>query len=297
MAPALRSRAMPELPEVETVRRGLEPYLVGARILSVVARRPDLRYPLPADFARRLEGARIAALGRRGKYLVASLSTDETLIMHLGMSGRFTVAGGDAKTRPGDFHFASATDPAHDHVVFAVAGAAGPASVVYNDPRRFGFMDLVDTRGLERSRHFSGMGPEPLGEDFTPATLKAALSGRRTPLKAALLDQTIVSGLGNIYVCEALWRSELSPRRKAGRLSIGSAERLHAAIRAVLLEAIAAGGSSLRDFAGAEGSLGYFQHRFSVYDREGGPCLRCGATVRRFAQSGRSTFACTRCQK
>lgn len=288
---------MPELPEVETVRRGLEPFLAGARIRSAVARRPDLRFPLPEGFVQRLEGAKVGALGRRGKYLTAPLSTGETLIMHLGMSGRFTVSGGAAARRPGAFHFAGSTDPAHDHVVLSVMGPGGRADIVYNDPRRFGFMDLAPTGGLDRCVHFDGMGPEPLAEAFSAAALRAALSGRRAPLKAALLDQSVVAGLGNIYVCEALWRARLSPRRPAGRLSAASAARLHAAIQTVLREAIEAGGSSLRDFAASDGALGYFQHRFSVYDREGQPCPRCGMPVRRYAQAGRSSFACAKCQK
>ncbi|MFN3959723.1 MAG: bifunctional DNA-formamidopyrimidine glycosylase/DNA-(apurinic or apyrimidinic site) lyase [Parvularculaceae bacterium] len=288
---------MPELPEVETVRRGLEPFLVGARVDRVEARRPDLRFPLPAGFTERLTGARVDALGRRGKYLMAALSTGETLIMHLGMSGRFTVAAAGTARRPGDFHFVGAADPAHDHVTMEVTGDLGKARIIYNDPRRFGFMDLAPTAALERSAHFAGMGPEPLGEAFSAAMLKGALNGRRAPMKAALLDQSVVAGLGNIYVCEALWRARVSPRRPAGRLSAATAARLHAAIRAVLLEAIEAGGSSLRDFAGSNGAPGSFQHRFSVYDREGAPCPRCGAPVRRFVQSGRSTFACGKCQK
>lgn len=287
---------MPELPEVETVRRGLEPVMRGARIESVVMRRPDLRFPLPSGFARRLSGAQIGALGRRGKYLTADLSTGETLIMHLGMSGRFSVAG-IAAQRPGAFHYAGLANPAHDHVVFSVKGPAGAAEIVYNDPRRFGFMDLASTADLDACAHFAGMGPEPLGPAFSAATLGAALHGRRTPLKSALLDQSVVAGLGNIYVCEALWRARLSPRRLAGTLTKGSAARLHAAIQAVLREAIDAGGSSLRDFAASDGALGYFQHRFSVYDREGEPCPACGAPVRRFVQSGRSSFACGECQK
>jgi formamidopyrimidine-DNA glycosylase len=288
---------MPELPEVETVKRGLQPFLSGARIRKVELRRPDLRFPLPPDFARRLTGANVDALGRRGKYLFATLSTGETLVMHLGMSGRFTVTGDSVSRQPGEFHFAGSTDPAHDHVAIDVTGPQGPARITYNDPRRFGFMDLENTMSLDRSRHFADMGPEPLDAGFTPESLKASLTGRKAPLKAALLDQAVVAGLGNIYVCEALWRSGLSPRRQAGRLSVASAGRLHAAIRSVLEDAIDAGGSSLRDFASADGALGYFQHRFSVYDREGEPCLRCGAPVRRFVQGGRSSFACTKCQK
>ncbi len=217
--------------------------------------------------------------------------------MHLGMSGRFTVTGDGAARRPGEFHFAGGTDPAHDHVSFTVAGPGGEARIDYNDPRRFGFMDLAPTDSLGLSAHFSAMGPEPLGQEFTPATLRAALAGRRAPLKNALLDQSVVAGLGNIYVCEALWRARISPRRPAGRLSAASAARLHAAIQDVLIEAIEAGGSSLRDFAGSDGSLGYFQHRFSVYDREGEPCPGCGSPVRRFVQGGRSSYACRNCQK
>lgn len=288
---------MPELPEVETVRRGLEPFMRGATFVSIVTRRPDLRFPLPADFARRLTGARIGALGRRGKYLTADLSTGETLVMHLGMSGRFTVAHASRPRSPGEFHHAGSTNPAHDHVVISVHGPAGAATIVYNDPRRFGFMDLATTAGLDRSAHFGGMGPEPLGAAFSPAALQAALNRRKSPLKSALLDQSVVAGLGNIYVCEALWRARLSPKRRAGTLSKASAARLHAAIQAVLQEAIDAGGSSLRDFAASDGALGYFQHRFSVYDREGEPCPACGAPVRRFVQGGRSSFACGKCQK
>lgn len=288
---------MPELPEVETVRRGLEPFLAGAVITAVTARRPDLRIALPSDFARRLSGARVLALGRRGKYLTADLSTGETLILHLGMSGRFTIARDQSVQRPGQFHQAGSTNPRHDHVVLAVAGPAGCGAIVYNDPRRFGFMDLVSTAARDDCRHFRDMGPEPLGPDFSAPALQAALAGRRAPLKSALLDQSVVAGLGNIYVCEALWRARLSPRRPAGRLSAAAAGRLHGAIRAVLQEAIDAGGSSLRDFAASDGAPGYFQHRFAVYDRAGAPCPACGAPVRRFVQSGRSTFACGKCQK
>lgn len=290
---------MPELPEVETVRRGLEPFLAGSTITFVVARRPDLRFPLPGNFVRRLTGAGVNSLGRRGKYMMAGLSTGETLILHLGMSGRFTVVepGAAMSNRPGDFHFAGSTNAAHDHVSITVEGPAGKARIDYNDPRRFGFMDLVATEALERSAHFAAMGPEPLGPQFTPATLQAALRGKKAPLKAALLDQSVVAGLGNIYVCEALWRARLSPRRAAGRVSQAAVVRLHGAIRTVLEEAIEAGGSSLRDFAASNGAPGYFQHRFSVYGREGQPCPACGAGIRRLVQSGRSSFACHKCQK
>jgi formamidopyrimidine-DNA glycosylase len=288
---------MPELPEVETVRRGLEPAMADAVFSAVETRRPDLRFPFPVGFARRLGGARVETLGRRGKYLTASLSSGETLVMHLGMSGRFTVAFGDRRGRPGDFHRAAPTDPAHDHVRFLVAGPQGDASIVYNDPRRFGFMDLVATAAIDRSVHFMTMGPEPLGPDFTPETLAATLRDRSAPVKAALLDQAVVAGLGNIYVCEALFEAGVSPRRKSANVSKLASRNLHKAIRMTLLRAIDAGGSSLRDFAGSDGALGYFQHRFKVYDREGEKCPCCSAAVRRIVQSGRSTYFCGKCQR
>lgn len=287
---------MPELPEVETVRRGLEPVMAGRRVLKATLRRPDLRFPLPPRFAARLKGARIERLARRGKYLLAPLGTGETLVMHLGMSGRFTITGaqGDAHA-PGDFRHARAVDPAHDHVVFALEGGA---SVTYNDPRRFGFMDLVPAKGLPASPHFARMGPEPLEAAFDGARLAAALAGRRAPLKALLLDQRVVAGLGNIYVAEALHRARLSPSRPGGALSAREADTLADAIKAVLADAIAAGGSSLRDYADAQGGLGYFQHAFAVYDREGEPCprLRCRGVIARSVQSGRASYACTACQ-
>lgn len=288
---------MPELPEVETVRRGLEPAFADAVFTAVTLRRPDLRFPLPAGFARRLEGARVEGLGRRGKYLTASLDSGETLIMHLGMSGRFTVAFRDRRAQPGEFHRAAPTDPAHDHVRFQLIGPQGEAAIVYNDPRRFGFMDLVATDRIGRSAHFEAMGPEPLGPDFTPAALAAALGGRSAPVKAALLDQTVVAGLGNIYVCEALFEAGVSPRRKSANVSKLASTNLHAAIRKTLRRAIAAGGSSLKDFAGSDGALGYFQHRFKVYDREGEKCPACSGPVRRIVQSGRSTYFCGNCQR
>jgi formamidopyrimidine-DNA glycosylase len=288
---------MPELPEVETVRRGLEPVMAGARFRSVTTRRPDLRFPLPPQFVERLHGAMVERLDRRGKYLTAPLSTGETLIMHLGMTGRFSIRQDGDANRPGDFHRAQEVDPAHSHVEFVMDGDGRAASIEYNDPRRFGFMDLAETARLEESKHFSGMGPEPMSDAFTPATLFNALRRRSAPLKAALLDQSVVAGLGNIYVCEALFSAGLSPRRKASTLSAPRAERLHAAIRRILAEAIDAGGSTLRDFAASDGSLGYFQHRFNVYDREGDICVSCGVPVRRIVQSGRSTFYCRKCQK
>lgn len=288
---------MPELPEVETVMRGLAPAMVGAVFERVEARRPDLRIPLPADFAGRLGGRRVEALGRRGKYLTARLSSGETLIMHLGMSGRFTVSAAAGTQRPGRFHQARATQGAHDHVSFLMAGPGGRALVVFNDPRRFGFMDLAPTTDLDLCRHFAGMGPEPLDKAFTAAALGAALKRKSAPMKAALLDQRVVAGLGNIYVCEALFEAGVSPRRRAASLGPQRIDRLHRAIRRILREAIAAGGSSLRDFAASDGALGYFQHRFRVYDREGEPCPSCGGAVRRIIQSGRSTFYCGGCQK
>ena len=288
---------MPELPEVETVRRGLAPAMEAARFASVEIRRPDLRFPLPRDFRGRLEGNRVEALGRRGKYLIASLASGESLILHLGMTGRFTVSAGAGTSRPGDFYDSGATDPAHDHVSFIMRGPGGECRIDYNDPRRFGFMDIEPTAGLGQSRHFAGMGPEPMGPDFTPQALKSALSGRSAPVKSALLDQAVVAGLGNIYVCEALFRSKISPRRQARSVSAAKATLLHETIREVLAEAIDAGGSTLRDFAASNGAPGYFQDRFQVYGREGEPCPACGAAIRRLAQSGRSTFYCGKCQR
>ncbi|MCB2096935.1 MAG: bifunctional DNA-formamidopyrimidine glycosylase/DNA-(apurinic or apyrimidinic site) lyase [Parvularculaceae bacterium] len=288
---------MPELPEVETVRRGLAPYMQGAVFERVETRRLDLRFPLPRNFAARLEGVRLETLDRRGKYLLGALASGESLVMHLGMSGRFTVSPEGAAIRPGDFHHARGVNPAHDHVVFFMNGPAGRARIDFNDPRRFGFMDLVSTAQLDRSRHFEGMGPEPLTAAFTPAVLAGALAGRRAPMKAALLDQGLIAGLGNIYVCEALFEAGISPRRTAASLGPTRVEALWAAIRRILEEAIEAGGSSLRDFAASDGSLGYFQHRFRVYDREGAPCPACARPVRRIVQSGRSTFYCGACQR
>ncbi|MGF1544976.1 MAG: bifunctional DNA-formamidopyrimidine glycosylase/DNA-(apurinic or apyrimidinic site) lyase [Parvularculaceae bacterium] len=293
---------MPELPEVETVRRGLAPTMAGATIAGVRLARPDLRFPFPSRFAERLVGARIDALDRRGKYLLAALSTGETLVMHLGMTGRFTIATSTPDraleaSRPGEFHFATPGAPAHDHVAFDLSRDDAAATVVFNDPRRFGFMDLAPTNALDAATHFAGMGPEPLGPDFTAAWLDARLAGRRTPIKAALLDQRVVAGVGNIYACEALFRAGVSPRRLARSTTGARAERLVASVRGVLLDAVAAGGSSLRDFAGADGALGYFQHRFDVYDRTGAPCRRCGGPIARLVQSGRSTFYCGRCQR
>ncbi|CUH34083.1 Formamidopyrimidine-DNA glycosylase [Jannaschia seosinensis] len=283
---------MPELPEVETVRRGLAPALEGARLTHVDIRRPDLRWPFPPDMAARLTGATIRALGRRSKYLLAHLDTGETLIVHLGMSGRMVV---DDVAQPGAFHREAGWLSAHDHVVLRTAHHR----VTFNDARRFGAMDLWPTDDLENHWLIAKLGPEPLGNGFHGDHLVAAFRGRNTPVKSALLDQRIVAGLGNIYVCEALHRAGIAPTRKAGRIAAHRVAGLVPVIRDVLGEAIAAGGSSLRDHRQADGTLGYFQHGFRVYDREGRPCPTdgCGGTIRRIVQSGRSTFHCPACQR
>lgn len=283
---------MPELPEVETVRRGLAPVIEGRRIARARVNRPDLRWPLPERMAERLAGARVTRLGRRSKYLLAELDTGETWITHLGMSGRMLVSGDPL----GRFVHDHPAPEKHDHVVIDLEDGA---RVTFNDPRRFGAMDLVATGELEAHRLLAGLGPEPLGNGFDEDYLVARLAGRRTPVKAALLDQRLVAGLGNIYVCEALFRAGISPMRRAARLSARRAAALVPAIRAVLADAIEAGGSSLRDYRQADGELGYFQHAFDVYGREGAPCRRpgCGGTVRRKVQSGRSSFYCATCQR
>jgi formamidopyrimidine-DNA glycosylase len=283
---------MPELPEVETVRRGLAPTFEGARIAGVEARRPDLRFPFPERFAERLKGRRVKALRRRAKYLLAELDSGETLVMHLGMSGSFRVEGEEA---PGAFHFERSKAPVHDHVVFAFEGGA---RVVYNDPRRFGYMTLAATGALEEHPLFRDLGIEPLGEAFDAARLSALLAGAKTPLKSALLDQRRIAGLGNIYVCESLHRARLSPLREAGSLTVSKTRALANSVREVLEEAIEAGGSTLRDHRQTDGALGYFQHSFAVYDREGAACghARCAGTIARIAQNGRSTFWCSACQ-
>jgi formamidopyrimidine-DNA glycosylase len=286
---------MPELPEVETIRRGLAPVLEGVRLSRVEARRPDLRFPLPEGFVQRLTGARIERLERRAKYLLAALDRDETLVMHLGMSGRFEISGAHAALKPGDFALAQAPDPRHAHVVFETeAGGV----VTYYDPRRFGYMDLIAADRLAEHPWFSGLGPEPLGPDFGAAALERAFAGRRQSVKATLLDQRVVAGLGNIYVCEALFRTGIDPQQPAGALSRRRLAALVKSIQSVLGEAIEAGGSTLRDYATADGTLGYFQHSFSVYGREGEPCVKrgCAGRIERLVQSGRSTFACSRCQ-
>jgi formamidopyrimidine-DNA glycosylase len=287
---------VPELPEVETVRRGLDPVMTGRTILRAAVNRPDLRWPLPDRMAERLTGRRVLALRRRSKYILADLSSGETLIIHLGMSGRILVTQGDTTAEPGRFHHAQTVPEKHDHVVLETEGGA---RITFNDARRFGAMDLWPTADLDHHRLLAGIGPEPLGNAFDETYLVARLAGRNTPVKAALLDQRLVAGLGNIYVCEVLHRTGISPLRTAGRISAARAARLVPAIRAVLSEAIAAGGSTLRDYVQADGELGYFQHAFRAYGREGEPCLTpgCGGTIRRVVQSGRSSFYCPVCQR
>jgi formamidopyrimidine-DNA glycosylase len=292
---------MPELPEVETVRRGLEPAMVGARLTSVEQRRPDLRFPFPERFTDRLTHQTVTALTRRAKYLLADLSSGDVLVMHLGMSGRFVVQQGGTIRAPGEFHYEHGGENAHDHVVFHLSNGA---TVTYNDARRFGFMDLVSRAEIETCKHFDGMGLEPLGNELSGEAIARLFHRKRTPLKAALLDQRLIAGLGNIYVCEALFRARLHPEAQAGSIVTAAGEptskahELATNIRDVLLEAVEAGGSTLRDHAQVDGTLGYFQHRFRVYDREGAACMTpdCTGTVSRLVQSGRSTFYCPVCQ-
>ncbi|MFL6812780.1 MAG: bifunctional DNA-formamidopyrimidine glycosylase/DNA-(apurinic or apyrimidinic site) lyase, partial [Bradyrhizobium sp.] len=274
---------MPELPEVETVRRGLQPVMEGCRIAKMEVRRKDLRFPFQRDFAARLTGQTVTGLGRRAKYLLADLASGDVLLMHLGMSGSFRVIKDDEQKAPGKFHHPRVEDRAHDHVVFHMSSGA---SVVFNDPRRFGYMKIIARQAIEDEPLLRGLGPEPLGNQFDAAMLARSCANRKTSLKAALLDQRVVAGLGNIYVCEALFRAQLSPRRLAATLATKAgqrkgvaggeptdhARRLVAAIHAVLNQAIKAGGSSLRDHRQTSGELGYFQHSFQVYDREGEKC-------------------------
>ncbi len=293
---------MPELPEVETVRRGLAPVMEGARFVKVEANRPDLRRPFPKDFVKRLTGKTVTGLGRRAKYLLADLSSGDVLMMHLGMSGSFRVTKDGRVRTPGKFHHPRSEARAHDHVVFHMSSGV---RVIFNDPRRFGLMLLVPRAKLTEHPLMREVGPEPLGNVFDAAMLADACIGKKTSLKAALSDQKVVAGLGNIYVCEALHRALLSPKRRAATLAGRSgapnerAERLVDAIKAVLNDAIAAGGSSLRDHRRTDGELGEFQHNFRVYDREGQRCVTpgCPGTVKRIVQGGRSTFFCPTCQK
>ena len=283
---------MPELPEVETVRAGLLPVMEGQLITLARVNRPDLRFPLPDRMAERLSGQRVEGLRRRSKYILADLSSRETLLVHLGMSGRMLVSG----TTLGAFHHEHPAPAKHDHVVFDMENGA---RVTFNDARRFGAMDLMPTDLAGEHWLLKDLGPEPLGNEFHADDLAKRLSGRAMPIKAALLDQRIVAGLGNIYVSEALFRARIDPRRAAGDLSANEIAELVPVVRTVLDEAIAAGGSSLRDYRQADGELGYFQHSFRVYDREGDPCPAsgCAGTIHRIVQSGRSSFFCPLCQK
>jgi formamidopyrimidine-DNA glycosylase len=291
---------MPELPEVETVRRGLTPAMLGTRIDKVELRRADIRFPFPPSFAKRLTGQRILDLKRRAKYLLFELDGGETLIAHLGMSGSFRMEKTVTST-PGKFHHERSKDPKHDHVVLTLDNGW---VVTYNDPRRFGFMDLGPTETLEQHPRLRGLGAEPLAPEFDAHRLAKLFAGSRAPLKSALLDQKRIAGLGNIYVCEALFRARLAPRKPASILANArgaptkAATAVAKAIRDVLEEAVEAGGSTLRDHRQANGELGYFQHVFKVYDREGLPCARnsCRGIVARITQSGRSTFYCSKCQ-
>jgi formamidopyrimidine-DNA glycosylase len=293
---------MPELPEVETVMRGLKPVLEGRRITAVALKRTGLRFPFPGGFAERLKGSRVTGLWRRAKYILASLDTGELLLVHLGMTGRFTVFSAKGTRNLGEFYFESASGTAgegpHDHVVLDLDDGT---RLVYTDPRRFGIMDLFPEAEAQSHKLLGSIGVEPLGNAFDAGYLAERFRGKKAPLKAALLDQHIIAGLGNIYVCEALHRAGLSPRRKAQTLvrRKGHDPRLDALvrhIREVLGEAISAGGSTLQDFAHTDGGSGAFQQRFLVYDREGQPCTGCGATIERLVQSGRSTFYCRKCQ-
>jgi len=286
---------MPELPEVETVRRGLEPVLAGARLGRVHQNRPDLRFPFPDRFAERLDGAVVERLDRRAKYLLFPLSSGDTWVTHLGMTGRFTLGGEPI----GAFEDAPPVAEPHEHLSLNAERAGQLTRLGYADARRFGFMGLIPTDQLGAHPWFAGLGPEPLSNHFSAADLKSGFEGRATSVKAALLDQRIVAGLGNIYVCEALYRSRISPLTPAGRISRPRLEILTLAIRQVLGEAVEAGGSTLRDFANAEGGQGYFQHSFDVYGREGEACRTpgCQSLIRRIVQSGRSTFFCAKCQK
>jgi formamidopyrimidine-DNA glycosylase len=293
---------MPELPEVETVRRGLQPIMEGSKIIRAEARREDLRFPFQKDFVARLLGQTVTGLGRRAKYLLADLASGDVLLMHLGMSGSFRVIKSEDKKVPGEFHYPRDKDATHDHVLFRMSSGA---DIVFNDPRRFGYMKVIARRALDQEPLLRGLGPEPLGNEFNAPMLARSCFRKKTSLKAALLDQRVVAGLGNIYVCEALFRAHLSPRRLAATLATRMGEpteharQLVAAIHEVLKEAIQAGGSSLRDHRQTTGELGCFQHSFQVYDREGEKCSTrgCNGIVRRFTQNGRSTFWCPKCQK
>lgn len=288
---------MPELPEVETVRQGLVPVLEGRRLQRVIARRGDLRFPLPKDFAERLTGRCVQKLTRRAKYILAHLDGDEILIIHLGMSGRFQIEGGEVGRFLHNIQPQDAQAPGkHDHIEFVTDQGA---RIVYSDHRRFGMMDLFPSSEMARYRFLASIGPEPLSDAFAAGVLRERLEGKRAPIKAALLDQRVVAGLGNIYVCEALFRARISPLRESASLRMPAIKRLVDDIKQVLNDAIIAGGSTLRDYKQTSGELGYFQHNFLVYDRAGERCSRagCKGTIKRIVQSGRSTFFCRSCQR
>ena len=286
---------MPELPEVETVRRGLEPVLTGARLSAVRQNRPDLRFPFPERFVEQLEGAEVVSVQRRAKYLLMPLSTGQTWVSHLGMTGRFTLDG----DRLGAYALDAPAAEKHEHVSFLAHQGQAITRIGFVDARRFGFMGLMDSAATDAHPWFAAMGPEPLGNGFSATHLAAAFAGRKSSIKVSLLDQRIVAGLGNIYVCEALFRARIKPTLAAGKIGLARLERLVPVIRDVLGEAIVAGGSTLRDFANAEGGQGYFQHRFDVYGRQGEPCRTpgCGGSIDRIVQGGRSTFYCPVCQR
>jgi formamidopyrimidine-DNA glycosylase len=289
---------MPELPEVETVRMGLAPTLEGHRLVKVETRRAGLRVPFPKNFAKRLTGRRVEALRRRAKYLLVELDGGETLVIHLGMSGRMAVYAEGGIKKLGQYVYDTVPPEAgsgkHDHVVFETDA---PARIVFTDHRRFGLMTLLPTETLDEDKLFEGLGIEPLSNGFHADYLASALKGKKTPIKSALLDQRVIAGIGNIYACEALFRSHISPKRLAGKLNKDQIALLAEAIKKVLRDAIAAGGSSLRDYKQADGNLGNFQHHFQVYDREGEPCPQGDGVVKRIVQAGRSTFYCPKCQK
>ena len=283
---------MPELPEVETVRRGLMPAILGQVIFMAEVNRPDLRWRFPKNMAKRLTGARVTALRRRSKYILMDLDRGETLIIHLGMSGRMLISG----PKLGNFFTEHPAAEKHDHVVFHMENGA---RITFNDARRFGAMDLATTPEVENHKFLTSLGPEPLGNSFNESYLKGALTAKNTPIKTALLDQRIIAGLGNIYVCEVLYRSKILPTHKATTLSKLAIGKIVPTIREVLEEAIAAGGSSLKDYRQTGGELGYFQHNFQVYGREGEPCKEkvCKGIIKRITQSGRSSFFCPQCQR
>ena len=288
---------MPELPEIETVRMGLAPAMEGQRFAKIEVRDRRLRWPIAKDFEKRLTGQTVEGLGRRAKYLLADLTSGDVLLMHLGMSGSMRLGKDSA---PGVYYHETSKSTAHDHVVFHMANGA---TITFNDPRRFGSMKLVPRAKLEHEPLLRNLGPEPLGNEFDAAMLAKSCAGKKTSLKAALSDQRVVAGLGNIYVCEALFRARLSPKRRASTIADRHgkpnerAQALVDAIKATLHEAIKAGGSSLRDHRRTDGSLGDFQHNFQVYDREGEPCPHCKGKIKRIVQTGRSTFYCPKCQK